>query len=153
MNMSTDNYVEVLRSLADPTRLRLLNVLRGTSGICVCELVHALRLPQYCVSRHLRKLAGAGLLHVRRRGKWMYYRINTELRPYQRALLRAVALLGEDQADFSADLARAGQRLKLRRDGVCCVGLVARNRPPKRGEPGKLRAEKATKRERSYARA
>jgi ArsR family transcriptional regulator len=124
-----DNHAEVLQSLSDPTRLRLLNVLMQTSEICVCELVHALRLPQYGVSRHLQKLVAAGLIQARRRGKWIYYRINGGLKPYQRTLLHAVALLGAERADFSEDLGRAGQRLKLRRDGVCCVGLVAHDRP------------------------
>ena len=135
-----DDHAEVFQSLADPTRLRLLNVLLQTGEICVCELVHALRLPQYGVSRHLQKLVGAGLLEARRQGKWVYYRINGRLKPYQRALLRAVAQLGAEREDFSEDLERASRRLKLRRDGVCCVGLAApggrRPRTPKRGQPG-----------------
>jgi ArsR family transcriptional regulator, arsenate/arsenite/antimonite-responsive transcriptional repressor len=120
-----DDHVEVFQVLADPTRLRLLNVLRETGEICVCELVHALCLPQYGVSRHLQKLVGAGLLQARRRGKWIYYRVHGTLRPYQRALLRAVAQLGGERKDFNEDLERASRRLRLRRDGVCCVGLVA----------------------------
>jgi ArsR family transcriptional regulator len=63
-----DDHAEVFQSLADPTRLRLLNVLMQTGEICVCELVHALRLPQYGISRHLQKLVGAGLLQARRQG-------------------------------------------------------------------------------------
>ena len=119
-----DDHVEVFQCLADPTRLRLLNVLRQTGELCVCELVHALRLPQYGVSRHLQKLVGASLLQARRQGKWIYYRINGRLRPYQRALLRAVAQLGAERNDFGEDLERAGRRLNMRRDGVCCVGLT-----------------------------
>ena len=134
-----DNHAEVFQSLADPTRLRLLNVLMQTGEICVCELVHALRLPQYGVSRHLQKLVAAGLLQARRQGKWIYYRINRTLEPYQRALLRTVAQLGTERKDFSDDLERASRRLKLRRDGICCVGLAAavgrQPRTLKRGQP------------------
>ena len=120
-----DDHADVFQCLADPTRLRLLNVLMQAGEVCVCELVHALRLPQYGVSRHLQKLVGAGLLQARRQGKWIYYRIHGKLRPYQRALLRAVEQLGAERPDFEEDLERAGRRLKLRRDGACCVGLGA----------------------------
>jgi ArsR family transcriptional regulator len=119
-----DRDAEVFQSLADPTRLRLLNLLLQTGEICVCELADALRVPQYNVSRHLQILARAGLLEDRRVGKWIYYRIARDLRPYQRAVLRAVEQLREGRDDFQQDEARAGRRLKLRRDGACCVGLV-----------------------------
>ena len=135
-----DDPTEVFQCLADPTRRRLLNVLLQAGEICGCELVQALRLPQYGVSRHLQKLVGAGLLQARRQGKWIYYRIQGSLKPYQRALLRAVAHLGTERKDFGEDLERAGRRLKLRRAGVCCVGLTTpggrQPRTSKRGQPG-----------------
>jgi ArsR family transcriptional regulator, arsenate/arsenite/antimonite-responsive transcriptional repressor len=135
-----DDHAEVFQCLAEPTRLRLLNILMQAGEICVCELVQALRLPQYGVSRHLQKLVGAGLLQARRQGKWIYYRINGGLRPYQRALLRAVAQLGPERKDFDEDLERASRRLKLRRDGICCVGLTMpggrQRRTLKWGQPG-----------------
>ena len=49
------------KALADPTRLRLLNVL-GRHELSVNELVAALHLAQSGASRHLRILAEAGLL-------------------------------------------------------------------------------------------
>ncbi len=65
-----DRDAELFQSLADPTRLRLLNILTQSGEICVCELVDALRIPQYNISRHLHILVKAGLLEGRRRGKW-----------------------------------------------------------------------------------
>jgi len=121
-----DAHAELFQSLADPTRLRLLNLLTQTGEICVCELADALQVPQYNVSRHLQLLVQAGLLQDRRRGKWVYYGIASDLKPYQRSLLRAVEQLHEQRADFLQDENRARRRLKLRRGGVCCVGLVSR---------------------------
>lgn len=118
-----DRDAEVFQSLADPTRLRLLNILRQAGEVCVCELVDALQAPQYNVSRHLHVLAQAGLLEDRRCGKWIYYRIAKTLKPYQRAVLRALDELREEREDFRQDEARASRRLKLRRDGACCLGL------------------------------
>ena len=127
-----DNHAELFQSLAEPTRLRLLHILMQTGEVCVCELVQALRLPQYGVSRHLHKLVDAGLLEAHRRGKWIYYRVKGSLKPYQRALLRAVAQLGTERKDFGEDLERASRRLKLRRAGLCCVGLAAPGGRPAR---------------------
>jgi len=121
-----DRDAEIFQALGDPTRLRLLNLLRQAGGICVCEFVDALRLPQYNVSRHLQILRQAGLVDDHKRGKWVYYAISKDLEPYQRLLLRALDQLGEGREDFRQDETRAGRRLKLRRDGLCCVGLVQR---------------------------
>jgi len=121
-----DTHAELFQSLADPTRLRLLNLLAQTGEICVCELADALQVPQYNVSRHLQLLIQAGMLKDRRRGKWVYYGIASDLRPHQRSLLRAVEQLHEKREDFLQDESRARRRLKLRRDGLCCVGLVGK---------------------------
>jgi len=121
-----DRDAELFQSLADPTRLRLLNLLTQTDEICVCEFVDALEIPQYNISRHLHVLEEAGWLADRRLGKWVYYRISDKLKPYQRSALEAIGRLRDERQDFKADEKRAGRRLKLRRGGVCCVGLVTR---------------------------
>ena len=63
----------LFKTLADPTRLRLLNLL-ACGETCVCELSDTLRLVQPKVSRHLARLKRAGLVDVRRSGKWTHYR-------------------------------------------------------------------------------
>jgi ArsR family transcriptional regulator len=65
----------LLSGVADPTRLRLLRLLHRQE-LCVCELMEALHLPQYQVSRHLRELRLAGLVEATRSGRWMHYRIS-----------------------------------------------------------------------------
>jgi len=64
----------ILGSLADRTRLRILNLL-GDQEVCVCFLVEILGESQPNISRHLAKLKEAGLIAARREGKWMHYRI------------------------------------------------------------------------------
>ena len=121
-----DRDAEILQSLADPTRLRLLNLLTQAVEICVCEFVDALDIPQYRVSRHLSVLASAGWVEDRRQGKWIYYRISRNLRSYQMALLNALRELRRERQDFRQDEARAARRLESRRDGLCCVGLITK---------------------------
>jgi ArsR family transcriptional regulator len=74
-SQSTTAPLDLLfRALADPTRLRLLNLIADRE-ICVCYLVEILRISQPKVSRHLAYLRRAGVVASRREGKWMHYRL------------------------------------------------------------------------------
>src|SRR5262244_366665 len=70
---------EVFKALADPARVRIVNVL-ATSGepVCVCNLIEPLGLSQPTVSHHLSKLTAAGLLEREQRGKWAYFSLRPE---------------------------------------------------------------------------
>jgi len=62
----------LFRALADPTRLRLLNLI-GDREICVCYFVEILGISQPKISRHLAYLRRAGIVAARRQGRWMHY--------------------------------------------------------------------------------
>jgi ArsR family transcriptional regulator len=64
----------LFRALADPTRLRLLNLMRDDE-VCVCFFVEVLGISQPKISRHLAYLRRAGLVTARRQWKWMHYRV------------------------------------------------------------------------------
>lgn len=70
-----EDLPRVLKALADPTRLRILNVLAHADEVCVCHLHEALKLPQSTISRHLALLKDAGIIAGTRRGTWVYYRL------------------------------------------------------------------------------
>jgi len=78
---------ELYKSLADETRLRLLILLQGGREYCVCDLLHALDLPQSTVSRHLAYLKRNGWLQDRRGGIWMYYSLTQDMDPFIQAQL------------------------------------------------------------------
>lgn len=67
----------VLRTLADPTRLRLFMALRARER-CVSDLVASEGVPQPLVSHHLRVLARAGLVQARRSRGFTLYALNPE---------------------------------------------------------------------------
>jgi ArsR family transcriptional regulator len=62
------------QALGDETRLRILNLM-GDQELCVCYFVEVIGCPQPKISRHLAYLRRAGVVSVRRDGKWMHYRI------------------------------------------------------------------------------
>jgi ArsR family transcriptional regulator len=75
-----DRLAAALRVLAEPARLRLLSIIGARDGgeACVCDLTEPLGLSQPTVSHHLKVLADAGLVEREQRGRWAYFRVNTE---------------------------------------------------------------------------
>lgn len=67
----------VLKALADPQRVRIVNLLANSEGpVCVCDITDGIGLSQPTTSFHLKKLAAVGLLSRERHGTWAYYSIN-----------------------------------------------------------------------------
>ena len=65
--------IDILRALADPTRLRIMRLLTRME-LAVGELAQVLDQSQPRVSRHIRILAEAGLAERRREGSWVFVR-------------------------------------------------------------------------------
>src|SRR2546421_9230590 len=66
------SILNLLRLLADPTRLRLLLLLEEEE-LSVAELQEILRMGQSRISSHLAQLKRAGVVQDRRAGKHAYY--------------------------------------------------------------------------------
>ncbi|MEO8713610.1 MAG: metalloregulator ArsR/SmtB family transcription factor [Acetobacteraceae bacterium] len=72
-----EEYASWFKALADPTRVRILNLLaRNDEPICVCEIVDHFALGQPTISHHLKILKETCFVQAERRGTFMYYRIN-----------------------------------------------------------------------------
>lgn len=65
---------QLLKALADQTRLRILSLLRA-GEVCVCHIHESLGIPQPKASRHLAVLRRAGLVKTRRHGVWISYQL------------------------------------------------------------------------------
>jgi ArsR family transcriptional regulator len=68
-----ERLVTMLRAAGDPTRLRLLLLLRQAE-LTVSELIEIVGQSQPRVSRHLKLLCDAGLLERFKEGSWVFYR-------------------------------------------------------------------------------
>lgn len=66
--------LDIFRALADPTRLRIVALLREME-LAIGELAVVLEQSQPRVSRHVRILADAGIVERRREGSWVFLRI------------------------------------------------------------------------------
>jgi DNA-binding transcriptional ArsR family regulator len=65
---------EIIKALADPTRLMIVDQL-SQGERCVCELTEMAGLDMSTVSRHLRQLKSAGLLVDDKRGTQVFYKL------------------------------------------------------------------------------
>ena len=113
MGIKREFPLELLfRALADPTRLRLLNLM-GEQEICVCYFVDVLKTSQPKISRHLAYLRRARIVAARREGKWMHYRLNEPPDEHATRIFREVRASLAEHPEFQRD------REKLQQ--VCCA--------------------------------
>lgn len=66
---------EVLRALAHPLRMRILEFIDANEEINVNKIYSSLQLEQSITSQHLRILRSAGLVETERQGKFIHYRL------------------------------------------------------------------------------
>ncbi len=72
-----EEYAGWFKALADPTRVRILNLLaRNPEPVCVCDIVDHFDLGQPTISHHLKILRETCFVGTERRGTFIYYSIN-----------------------------------------------------------------------------
>jgi ArsR family transcriptional regulator len=103
--LDVERAATLFHALSDPTRLALLDMLRGGER-CVCELQDALDAAQSRLSFHLKVLKDAGLVSDRKEGRWSYYRIAPD----------ALA----EVHDLAVDLQPTAGAAPALRLGACC---------------------------------
>ena len=107
--------VTLFQALADPTRLRLLNLM-AAGEVCVCFFVEVFEEPQPKISRHLAYLRRAGLVTARRDGKWMHYSLTMPADPAVAEVLRKVLDVASKE--------RGMQRDRMTLERVCCAAKL-----------------------------
>jgi len=81
---------QLINALADPARLRILNLIKHGGEVCNCQIGPITGYIPSKISRHLSLLKQAGLLGERREGTFIHYQIN---RPSSLVMRRTLALL------------------------------------------------------------
>ena len=67
---------EVLRALAHPLRLQILQFIDSNKSVHVNKIYNALKLEQSITSQHLRILRTTGLVETVREGKYIHYGVD-----------------------------------------------------------------------------
>jgi ArsR family transcriptional regulator len=105
------NPVDYFKALADDTRVRLLNVLSDRE-LNVNELVAIFEMGQSRISRHLKILAEAGLVTVRRDGLWAFYR-GADI---DQKVASAIIPLVKTHPRFREDVEKADEVFRMREE-------------------------------------
>jgi ArsR family transcriptional regulator len=109
MKTRAANPVDAMfRAFADPTRLRILNLLLA-GELCVCDIVSTLRIPQPTASRHLAYLKKSGLVKARRDGLWIHYKLAPPQTAFHKKLLDCLACCFQSVPQLAKD-AKQGKR-------------------------------------------
>lgn len=72
---SYDSRVRVVKAMAHPTRMFIVDELSRVGERCVCELTEMVGADMSTVSKHLALLKNAGLIIDEKRGNQVYYRL------------------------------------------------------------------------------
>jgi len=107
---------EFFNLLSDETRLRCLLLLQKEKELCVCELGQILESIQPKISRHLSLLRLSGLVLDKRKGQWVYYRLNEEMPDWMQQILVCTFNQFQEQEPFFTDLEKSS---KLCDNDVC----------------------------------
>ncbi len=108
MNVPPESTAGLLQTLAEPTRLRILNCL-AAAPLFVSDLQELLELPQPTVSRHLQVLRRADLVRDTPIAPFVLYRLNRHHGAHGRMLDAVLAALAEE-APSRTERARARER-------------------------------------------
>ncbi|MGB9904684.1 MAG: ArsR/SmtB family transcription factor [Desulfotomaculales bacterium] len=118
---------EILKALADATRLQILALL-SRQEMAVCELIAALRLSQPAVSHHLKILKQARLVKDNREGKWIFYTVD------EKNFSAHAGLLTDFFRSVRANLEKGVQASPIRTQPCLCDELQAAAGARKTGE-------------------
>jgi len=70
-----EDGAKIFKALSDPKRLRIVDML-SCGELCACKILEKFHITQPTLSHDMKLLCEAGLVNVRREGKWMYYSLN-----------------------------------------------------------------------------
>jgi len=79
--MKYEARARIVKALAHPARLMIVDELARHEERCVCELTELVGSDMSTVSRHLAQLKEAGIVAVEKRGQMVFYRLRVKCLP------------------------------------------------------------------------
>jgi ArsR family transcriptional regulator len=107
--MTTASAADLLLTVAEPTRLRILNCL-SAAPLFVSDLQAVLELPQPTVSRHLQVLRRADLVRDTPIAQFVLYRLRPDGGSHARMLRAILDAVIQDDETMRAERLRAADR-------------------------------------------
>jgi len=98
-----EEIIKILKAISDESRVRILAILKEKQNLCVCEIREIIGLSQPAISSHLKILENAGLIYNFKDGKWVNYRLNSEIEIMVKELLDKILLIIKDSDQIISD--------------------------------------------------
>jgi ArsR family transcriptional regulator len=112
-------FMSITKALADENRVRILLFLKE-SELCLCQIIEMLRLSPATVSKHMSILSMAGLVDVRKEGRWHYYRLPAEPTVEVAAAIDFLEKALQGTRPIKEDKAQVKRVLKMDKEELCC---------------------------------
>lgn len=77
--MDPDQFHRISKALADPQRLEILERIAAKREVACAALCDQFPVSQATISHHVKELATAGLLKVRRQAKFVFYQLQAKV--------------------------------------------------------------------------
>jgi len=126
--MSAPTATEILLTVAEPTRLRILNCL-AAAPLFVSDLQEVLDLPQPTLSRHLQVLRKAELVRDTPIAQFVLYRLRRDAGTPGRLVSAILDALVRDDAGLRAERERAALRSRSHTDARVQEPLMSKTTP------------------------
>jgi len=85
--MDYEKTALLLKALADPNRLKIVDILSCGSQ-CACDILEYFEFSQPALSHHMKVLENAGVLEVEKKGTWNHYHLKEDFqKDFQNVLI------------------------------------------------------------------
>ncbi len=112
-------FVNITRALSDANRVRALLALHG-GDLCLCQIIELLKLSPSTVSKHMAILRQAGLVRMRKEGRWIYYNLpNGGAAPAVAAAVKLVKQCLADDALAKKDARALSKVRRMKPEKLC----------------------------------
>ena len=75
--METEEIIKIAKALSDKNRVEIIKLL-SEEELCACHILNQMQIAQSTLSHHMKQLTDSKLVLVTKKGRWSYYRINTQ---------------------------------------------------------------------------
>lgn len=75
--MNYERISSILKAMADPNRMKIIDLLSGDS-LCACDVLKHFDFTQPTLSHHMKVLEKAGIVAVSKQGQWHHYSLKDD---------------------------------------------------------------------------
>jgi ArsR family transcriptional regulator, arsenate/arsenite/antimonite-responsive transcriptional repressor len=112
-------FMSITKALSDENRVRILLFLRE-SELCLCQIIEMLQISAATVSKHISILSMAGLVDIRKEGRWHFYRLAEEPAVEAAAAIEFLTKALANSRPIKEDKAKVKKVIKMNREELCC---------------------------------